>query len=547
MAVAVVVVTGCGGTHRYDGRLVAADSLMQPAPDSALAALTAIDTLAGESDRAYRDLLVTQARYKCYADITASDDNAITRAMGYYRAHSSECEKLTRAFLYKGAVMEELGHVDSAMFYYKTAEATAAPKDYPNLGQINTRIARLFRDYYADPQICYDKYEQALTCYKRIGNKRLQFNCLVNMGGCSGITRIGNPEKLLAQATQLAIELNDSSKIYKSQELLCRQLAFEGGSIVRAKQVALHCLNNFRSYVNNDLLLDLADIYAYSHCPDSARYFIELVDEHAKVSNSEQIKARKYLILSKITRLEGDSVLSAHYNMLSYQISDSALNNEQKYRIQQIENDQNLTQVEQRRQTIHRQQNWIMGIILTAVIVLAAWGCFYYRKMRYINSIIQELRCADINRHEELLEQVISCNNEVDSQNDAISQFIGKIVSFMQTTIDSSNHDSPTVIRKRVREEIGNVTANEEFWKALRTHVNNTHDDLITRLAQNPKITEQDLRFIELSCCGFNYVEIAIIMGYRTNYISQKRKTIATKLHIKMPLQEYLDNAIQQD
>ena len=78
VAALVALVTGCGGVHRYDARLVAADSLMWIAPDSALATLTAIDSL--------------QARYKCYADITASDDSAITRAIDYYRAHSSQRE-----------------------------------------------------------------------------------------------------------------------------------------------------------------------------------------------------------------------------------------------------------------------------------------------------------------------------------------------------------------------------------------------------------------------------------------------------------------------
>ena len=37
MAMLVAVVTGCGGMHRYDGRLTAADSLMHDNPDSALA------------------------------------------------------------------------------------------------------------------------------------------------------------------------------------------------------------------------------------------------------------------------------------------------------------------------------------------------------------------------------------------------------------------------------------------------------------------------------------------------------------------------------
>ena len=75
LVVLVAAVTGCGGAHRYDARLVAADSLMQPAPDSALALLEAlpIDSLPDESNRAYRDLLLTQARYRCY--VTATSDS----------------------------------------------------------------------------------------------------------------------------------------------------------------------------------------------------------------------------------------------------------------------------------------------------------------------------------------------------------------------------------------------------------------------------------------------------------------------------------------
>ena len=69
VAAPVALVTGCGGARRYDARLVAADSLMWTAPDSALAIVTAIDRLTGERDLAYRDLLATQARYKCYQEI----------------------------------------------------------------------------------------------------------------------------------------------------------------------------------------------------------------------------------------------------------------------------------------------------------------------------------------------------------------------------------------------------------------------------------------------------------------------------------------------
>ena len=115
VALLVTVVAGCGGMRRHDARLTAADSLMQSDPDSALAIVEAVcrDSLASEGDRAYRDLLLTQARYRCY--IPATSDSDISRALAWYRAHDSEREKLTRALIYKGAVMEELSRPDSAM------------------------------------------------------------------------------------------------------------------------------------------------------------------------------------------------------------------------------------------------------------------------------------------------------------------------------------------------------------------------------------------------------------------------------------------------
>ena len=54
--VLVALVTGCGGMHRYDARLAAADSLMHDVPDSALALVQAVDpaSLTREGDRGAR-------------------------------------------------------------------------------------------------------------------------------------------------------------------------------------------------------------------------------------------------------------------------------------------------------------------------------------------------------------------------------------------------------------------------------------------------------------------------------------------------------------
>ena len=526
--VLAALATGCGGAHRYDARLVAADSLMWEAPDSALTLLGAIDSLGGEANQAYRDLLVTQARYKCYQEITTLDDSAISHAITYYRAHSGEREKLTRATLYKGAVMEELGHVDSAMFYYKTAEVNADEKDYTNLGQINTRIARMFRDYYSDMQICYEKYERALNYYRMTGNKRQQLICINNMGGCSGITRIGNTEKLLAQATLLAIELNDSSAYFKSQELLCRQLAFQGDSLSQAKQIALHCLNDYPTYINHDLILDLADIYVKSGMPDSAMYYLGYVTDDESASNPEQIKIRKYSILSRIAHVEGDETLSSHYDKLSHQVTDSIINNDQRYQILQIENSFNSRQHASILSLVSLLHWIILGLAVTTMLVIILLVLGHLHKMRRTKAIIKELQNVRTDDYDHLL-------NQLDSKNVVIAQFLTNLVTLIKSIDGNVAHNSTSKLAKRIKETIADVT-DDGFWCELKSYMDKKHNGLISNLYQTYNLTEKDLRFIELCLCGFSNVLIAIIMGYSTKYISNKRKILSEKLGINLHL-----------
>ena len=113
---AVVSIAGCDSRHSYDARLRTADSLLRVNnPDSALQVLSVMDSagLRSASDRAYHALLLTQAQYRSYADI--SSDSTINVALDYYKRHDGEQEKLTRSYIYKGAVTEVLGNPESAM------------------------------------------------------------------------------------------------------------------------------------------------------------------------------------------------------------------------------------------------------------------------------------------------------------------------------------------------------------------------------------------------------------------------------------------------
>ena len=537
MALLVAVVAGCGGAH-YDGRLVAADSLIRSNPDSALAVLEALPTasLTTEGDRAYHGLLLAQARYKAY--VVATSDSDINRALNYYRAHSREREKLTRAYIYKGAVMEELGHPDSAMLYYKHAEATADEKDYVNLGQIKTRIADLYRLQYADIQICYDKYKEALYYHKLTNNKRLQIDCLFSMAGCSGITGLDNSNELLYQASNMAKQENDSFYYYKCQELLCRQLAMKDTTLLQAKQIATNCLENYGSFVNNDLLLDLAYIYAKENSNDSSLLFLGFVNEQATDGHQNQIRVRKYQTLSMIAMNTGDSLLSHMYMDSCNQIVTAIESNQHKYTIQSIENNHNKNIKESNRRTIRSMKWLVWGLIATLFVLALSFIYYFHHKNRYIKSIIKELNeSTDINRHEQMLQQL-------DTKESIIYQFVQNLTQFMQTSIDASEKDSPSVIRRRINELIGNVTT-DEFWNALRDYIDRKYVNLITDIAKKPAITDIDLRFIELCCLGFDYIEIAITLKVSPNYVSTKRKAIARKLGLRIPLQDYLEREMK--
>ncbi len=535
----VVMVTGCHRAPRYDSRLVAADSLMHDYPDSALAIVQAVSrgSLAREGDRAYRDLLLTQARYKCY--ITATADSDINRALAYYQRHSGEREKLTRAYIYKGAVMEELGHPDSAMLYYKHAEATADPTDYFNLGQINTRIASLYRIYYADKQTCYNKYAQALNYYKQIGNKRLQLNCLYNMGMCLGVTQTSSAEELLDQATQLAIELNDSANYYLCQEMLCRQLCYRQETLPRAKQIALNCLDNYRRFVNNDLLLDLADIYIHYGMPDTAKYYINCINEHLSSSHISQIISRKHLILSRIARHEGDIALSNHHDMLAHKLSDSISNNKNKYMIQEIESSFNRNQYSDLLSSLTRLQWIVLAILFFAVLLAILFTLLFFRKKRNTTEIINRLSNDKSNRHAELL-------NQLDAKNGIIERQLINLIDLMKKCATNSKmQDASSTIAQEIKDTIIEIV-NDDFWIELQAHLDKTYHGMIQQLAGYPGISKKDLKFISLCCCGFSNSEIALILNYSLKYVSNKRKHITQKLGIDIPLQDYLNSLMTE-
>ena len=350
---------------------------------------------------------------------------------------------------------------------------------------------------------------------------------------CSGITGRDDSKQLLNTAASMALEQNDSLIYFDCEEMLIRQLLNEDSALHKAKDRSLYLLRQYPNQLTNDLLFDLAYCYCYEGQVDSAKYYIRIATPQLNLDNISHEKIRLYSLRAKIADLEGKETQKSHYLDSCKQLSDSTVNDGQKYRIQDIEKKLNEEQSEINKNKDYKKTIVLWSIILLALLIIGLLLLRQYKRNQDVLAIIQEIKKSSINTHETLLGKLLT-------KETSIENLVQNMVDFMQFTINTTENDSPSVIRKRIKQKIQTVV-DEDFWRELRFYLDKRHNNIISNIAKNPRINETDIRFIELVCCGFSYVEIAITLGYSTNYVSNKRIKIQKKLKLKETLSDYLN------
>ncbi len=542
--VLVAVVTGCGGMHRYDARLAAADSLMHDVPDSALALVQAVDpaSLTREGDRAYRDLLLTQARYRCY--ITATSDSDINRALAYYRHHDSEREKLTRAYIYKGAVMEELGHPDSAMLYYKQAEAIADEKDYANLGYVKMRIGTLYTNYYSMDGNDIKKYEEALMCYNNTNDTTSLFLCMNNLG-C--LYRETNPEKavqLLQKASFIAKELKDTSFIISNNHALLVQY-FYYGRFEEAHALIpqiISCLDQIKDY---QLLFLISNVYSRIHVLDSAQFYINKAIINHERDSMPYYQMYFFESLGEYELAKGDTLASLNYHQKSEQIASTLKSNNIKLNIldteKQFDNDQYVRNRLKSRK-LRTSLNIFIAFFLLTVICFACY--YYYKKHRYDN-LINELK----QEYQNQANNLISLHNSIKELkicDENLKDFITSHTTLMQKVLEACYQAPKNVLGKEIKQIVLFQDKNKNNWEKLYHYIDAQYNDIMKTTKQNyPQLNDKDLLLIALTCLGFSYIQIAIIMGYSNHTsISVLKKRLAIKMKLENSINDYISSFI---
>ena len=532
-------VASCSGAS--DSRLATADSLMWTAPDSSLRLLARVDTgRLDEADRAYYALLLTQANYRNY--INATSDSLIGRAVAYYEKHGPQ-ERLTRALLCKGAVLDELNRPTEAMLSYKKAEFAADSTDYRNLALIHLGIAEMYKDLYAGNGADIENYKEAYSYFVKTDNKPKQLMCLSSIGQRLRMTNPTLAEKYLSKALSLATALNDSNEIYGNLELLSR-CYFIDKDYEKAKETALKCIAEGRSWVSYDSYINLARAYAKLHKPDSARIYINKwnVDTACDYQRVEY-----YYTMSDLFTEEGRAVEASALFKLAESLSDSMANTPTLNNIAKIDRDEvNNTLCANKTEKHDQQQQFTLIIVIVVIcfsVVLYLLHSKSRRKSLYITMLQKRMRDAnekiEAQRHASLLEMM--------NREKKLRHIISKQIESFQHLISTSYYE-PKKFENEFNKAYKLIQEKDQcFWTELQYFVDANYNHIISKcLKTNPNLSKEEIGIICLMSCGFSYIEIAICLDYKKEYMSVKRKRIAQKLGLNETLINFVKREAKQ-
>ena len=542
----VTTFTGCGGTVGDDARLVAADSLLSVDADSALALVESLsrDSLPREGDRAYRDLLVTQARYKCY--ITATSDSDINRALDYYRAHDSEQEKLTRAYIYKGAVMEELGYPDSAMLYYKHAEAIAAPDDYFNLGYTNMRIATLYKDELSQDTTAILRYRKAIRYFTILNDTNYLISCYGNLGAFYGVNRPDSTEYCLSQAIDLAKNYNPSKQYtYKSK--------LAGFNLYYKKDYRMANLLSMDVLRNGSDESYESQFYYYAALSfiklgllDSAKYILGITP--APVDRVDSMNYHK--VIAEIAKADNNPKTYQDHIIKSINAKANVLENRADRELLTTEYEFNKTELEKQGHILRDDNNRLLSILLGLAFLVVLSLLIIYRLYSNVKRYKKEIK---------LTRQELSLAIEEQQKSD-VSKLVGYRISALnelQQSIRLKTDEDRRV--KRIiplssffkdlhdKNAILKLQLNESFWQKMKLSVDGEYNGIMSFIERNyTDLSKDDLKLLCLLCANLSPQIIKVCMNYSnaktvSNY---RKKIIRNKMKLDMSFDEFREKYI---
>ena len=560
--VAIIVFVSSCASKEAKRIMDTADAVMWTRPDSALAVLESIDTLAlkTKSQRARYSLLYTMALDRNH--LTIQDLRVIKPAASYYENHGSNDDKM-KMYFYLGTAQYDTGDPEAAIASYLRAKEYSSRSD--NLvfrGIISSSISDVYLwNNNNSESILYckeacDYFVQAKDSFRLWNTTGLLANRYSNIRDWAKADSlysiffsqpIRDTSIYARQLLNLAWNniFKPGSDPHESIDLFRKATGEFGGT----PSLSDYCVYAYASEIIGD----------YDTANDLIRQ-LENVD-----SSSTILKIWKYRISKH--RADYKTALTYLEQSLNDQNSEVLEMVGQSVALAQSDYYENKSLLLDKDRRLQRQVKWMIFLI-AVMMVASGLGIYSKRKkiwqrqveeMSFINDeVSQRLNEALLSEKEHLrsIDSLASANELAEKNIQTLSEklssaaekeqvLMGLRAKYVQANKRQYTHmnalcrrylESSKTSRSgkdEIYAEVKEILAilDEPNQKDLESMLDDNLDGIMTKLrAEMPNTTERDFRFITFLILGFDTKTIARMMGYNVSTVYTKRHNIKDKI-----------------
>lgn len=519
--VLALLLAGCRQAAVNQARLVALDSLIAVSPDSAAALLEAYpdDSLRTAGDRAYRALLLTQARYKAY--IPATGDSLISMAVEHY-ADGHDPDKRTRSLLYKGCVMTELGQTDSAMYWFKRAEAAASRDDHATLGYINLRLADLLANELIYDTCCINYYEKSLNHYRFLPPSDYQVAAALGLSSISGIRDRARAKEYLILADSLAKRLGNDD--YTAQYLAqAASLAMRDSSYHQALDYASRAIgmgdHSVRTFTSAVVCLSALGQ------TDSARRILGRMPSPADRIDS----MNRHRALAEYARATNDLDAYVFHNNAAGNLSDTIFLEAKQNEIKEIENKYANAMLRLQLEKSKFRLWLVVALMLLAALSLAMIAARLKHQVRKrlvaeerLEQTISQLRAMK-EAYSTKDEQIGRISGEM-AQKENENQQMRESVRISRNAMQCLDEIIDRLYDLKQSKKRKSLALSSRFWEDLEAYIDHSFNNI---LADENQLSIKQRRLLGLCCLGIPLEVSALALDLTVKTLYNYRPAIA--------------------
>lgn len=574
--VAAIVVLGIlGGCHGGvdNSQLVDIDTLLaQNLAEDALQMLKAINTSSyNNKDRAYYDLLTTQANHDC--GIKATNDSTINAAVKYFKAHYDK-EKHARALLYQGCINVELGNLDKAVTSLRQAEDLAIDNNLKTRALAKMMMGELYQSQVIGAKtLGASKYREALALFTVLDDKLNQIICLSELGALYRINKEKQDSAMYYINAAIDLAKYDIKPKYVIANLFSRaEYRAALGDYQGAKDDAIDAISwNGKGKIHPRIHYTAASAYLHMGRMDSAHYYLQ----HAPAMTSIADSIMYYQLLADLARREGKVDDAINYLNLTHYLADSVAMSSKNDQLLEVEKKYDTQQAALENALLSsRLKGTLLGLALLALTALAlAFLLWRYRNRLKIQQTEYELQKADLDQSIASLQHMQETINDYErslktaqaeyqgnearmtdaiatleakkQQSDELRAIVDNQMQVVHQLLQWSYECNETTFAKRFNKLMtmrGPDEVGASYWDNLQSLANDLYDNVLVKAqeAAGGSLREDEINLIALTCHGFSRTVIMICMRYRNlRTVSNKKIQIAHKLHVNT-LDEFL-------